>query len=104
MKTTKKILLEEIDKDLPFSIPENYFNQFANQMDKQIGYVSSHQRFLKPWMYMAAMFVGIFILSGVFYNTHQRNLARNSENYDSYVMAQVDEAAVLDYYVSEPIK
>ena len=73
-------------------------------MDNQIGYVRLQHRFLKPWMYMAAIFAGIFIMSGVFYNSHQKNLARNSENYESYVMAQVDEAAVVDYYVNESTK
>ena len=104
MKNNNKISIEEIGKDLPFSVPEDYFNQFALQIEHQIGYRKPRQHFLKTWMYIAAMFVGIFIIGGTFYNANQRNIAKNSENYESYVMAQVDETAVVDYYVNDSNK
>ncbi len=37
MKKEKNIL-KKIGNDLPFSVPENYFEQFANEIDRQIGY------------------------------------------------------------------
>lgn len=104
MKNNKTISIEEIGKELPFSVPENYFDQFALQIEKQIGYKKPHQRFLKSWMYIAAMFVGILVMGEIFYSTNQRNIAKNSENYESYVMAQVDETAVVDYYVNDSSK
>ncbi len=104
MKNNNKISIEEMSKDLPFSVPEDYFNQFALQIEQQIGYRKPRQYFLKSWMYIAAMFVGIFIIGETFYNAKQRTIAKNSENYESYVMAQVDEAAVVDYYVNDSNK
>ena len=68
MKNKRNISLEEIGKGLPFSVPENYFDQFAIQMERQIGYTNSYRKILRPWMYMAAMFVGIFIVGGIFYS------------------------------------
>lgn len=102
MKTNKNISFEEIGKELPFSVPDNYFEQFANQIDKQIGYNSarSHKIF-RPWMYAAAaVFVGVMVLTPVFYTTNnQRNIVKNTDNYETYVLSQVDESALLDCYV-----
>ncbi len=103
MKTDKNISIEEIGKELPFSVPENYFNDFSARMDRKIGYRKPVLAFIRPWMYAAAVFVGIAVVGQVFYNTNrQKNLT--AENYETYVMAQVDEAAVVDYYVNEPTK
>ena len=103
MKTNKNISFEEIDKELPFSVPENYFNDFAAQIDKQTGYKKPFIRFVRPWMYAAAMFIGIVVVGEVFYSSNrQRNLT--ADNYETYVMAQVDESSVVDYYVNEPSK
>jgi hypothetical protein len=104
MKNNDNILQEEIGKELPFSIPTNYFDQFAIQMDRQIGYRNSYHRILKHWMYMAALFAGIFIIGGFFYSENQRNIARNTENYEGYVLSQVDETALMDYYVDGTTK
>lgn len=105
MKHNKNILTEGISKELPFSVPENYFNQFALQIEGQIGYKSSKIReMIRPWMYMAAMFVGILIMGQVFYNVNQNKAARNAENYESYVLSQVDETLVADLYVNESSK
>ena len=103
MKTNKNISFEEIDKELPFSVPENYFNDFAAQIDKQTGYKKPFIRFVRPWMYAAAMFIGIVVVGEVFYSSNrQRNLT--ADNYETYVMAQVDESSVVDYYVNESSK
>ncbi|HEY5593148.1 MAG TPA: hypothetical protein VIK55_19290 [Paludibacter sp.] len=105
MKTNKHISLEEIGKELPFSVPENYFEQFASQLEEQIGYKNvSIRRLLKPWMYMAAMFVGILMMGQVFYTVYQNNTVKNADNYESYVLSQVDETALMDYYVDESVK
>ncbi len=103
MKTTKIISLDEIGKELPFRVPENYFNDFAAQIDKQTGYRKRTLAFMRPWMYAAAVFVGIVVVGQVFYNTN-RQKTMTAENYESYVMAQVDESSLVDYYVNEPAK
>ncbi len=98
----KNILDEKEAKELAFSVPENYFDQFALQIDKQIGYQhTASRKLLRSWMYVAAMFVGVLIVGQVFYATHKRNLACNEENYESYVLSQVDESSMVDYYVEQ---
>jgi hypothetical protein len=105
MKNNKNILIEEISRELPFSVPENYFNQFALQMDEQIGFKRSIIRTsFKSWMYMAAMFIGILIMGQVFYTVNQNNITNNAEKYEAYVLSQVDENSLVDAYVDEPAK
>ncbi|MDD3321902.1 MAG: hypothetical protein PHS59_10715 [Paludibacter sp.] len=100
MKDKKHIPLEEIGKDLPFRTPENYFEDFANRMEAQIVVkpVSIRKTFT-PWMYMAAMFVGLLIVGQILFNVYQSANVKNEDNYESYVLSQVDEAAMIDYYV-----
>ncbi|MFA5656608.1 MAG: hypothetical protein WDA37_07665 [Dysgonamonadaceae bacterium] len=64
---TKKIRLENIDKKVPFKVPENYFSQFneslmANLPVKETPKVRKITIWekSKPWVYMAAMFLGLF--------------------------------------------
>jgi len=106
MANKNNILFEKIGNELPFSVPENYFNQFALQMEDQIGYkqVVVNRKILKSWMFMAAMFVGVFIMGEIFYTTHQNNLAKNADNYETYVLSQVDETSLVDYYVEQTNK
>ncbi len=64
---TKINKLSEIDKRNPFTVPEDYFARFNEEImnrlpEKEIvkpKTVSMWDR-AKPWVYMAAMFMGIF--------------------------------------------
>lgn len=58
---------EDIDKANPFRVPENYFEQFNREiMDKlPEKEIQKPQRVsmwdkVKPWIYMAAMFLGLY--------------------------------------------
>lgn len=105
MTNRDNILFDKIGKELPFGVPEDYFNQFALQFEEQIGYKDvANRRVFKIWMSMAAMFVGVLIMGQIFYSSHQRALARNAENYETYVLSQVDETSVVDYYVEQSNK
>ena len=105
MKNNKNILIEEMSKELPFTVPENYFDQFALQIEEQIGFKKSISRkVFKPWMYMAAMFIGVLIMGQVFYTVNKNIVTRNAENYETYVLSQVDENSLADFYVNEPAK
>jgi hypothetical protein len=99
MKKNNNILLEKIGKELPFGVPENYFEQFASKFEEQISNKHVHaSRFIKPWMYMAAMFVGILVIGQIFYTVNQNNALKAADNYESYVLSQVDETSLMDYY------
>lgn len=100
MKMQNKSGLKEIGKRTPFTVPENYFGDFALQMDKIIGAPAIKPRFvMAPWMYVAAMIMGLFVLVNVFYKIHQNN-EQNNENYELYVMTQTDDMALADYYLN----
>ena len=102
MKDNKHITLEEIGKELPFTVPENYFEQFASQMEMQIAVKRApFRKVLISRMSMAAMFVGVLIIGQVFYTVYQNNTAKNEENYELYVLSQVDESSLIDYYVDD---
>jgi len=105
MKTNKNILIDELSRELPFSVPENYFNQFALQVEEQIGFKKSIvPKKIKQWMYVAAMFIGIMIMGQIFYTVNQNIATRNAQNYESYVLSQVDENSIADLYVDESSK
>ncbi len=64
---TKIKKLNEIDKSNPFTVPENYFARFNEEImnrlpEKEIAKPKTVSMWdkAKPWIYMAAMFVGIF--------------------------------------------
>jgi hypothetical protein len=110
MKKEKNIL-KKIGNDLPFGVPENYFEQFANEIDRQIGYAkemevpkSQKRSFAvisKSWLYMAAMFVGIFLLGNVFYLVFKNSERQKQENYEMYLLSQVDEPTMMYYYMND---
>lgn len=105
MKKNNKISLNQIGRELPFTVPENYFEHFALQIDEQINRNSGYNhRFLKQWMYVAAAFVGIFMLGQTFYKVYQINVTEKADIYEAYVLSQVNEASMVDYYVDEPAK
>ena len=105
MKKNNKISLDEIGRELPFTVPENYFEHFALQIDEQINRNSgSNHRFLRQWMYAAAAFVGIFMIGQTYYKAYQTNATQKADTYEAYVLSQVNEASMVDYYVDEPAK
>ena len=107
MKPNNNISFKEIGKELPFSVPENYFEQFASSMEAKIGFAShSNRKIFRPWMYAAvAVFIGVVVLTPVFYSVNnQRQLANNTDSYESYVLSQVDETVMLDCYVDDTSK
>ena len=73
MKKNNNIKLDNIGNQLPFSVPENYFEDFAAKFEAEHIVVSVPvKRLLKPWMYMAAMFLGVFFIlfSLIFFTPH----------------------------------
>lgn len=101
---TKINKLKEIDKTKnPFKVPENYFAQFNEEImnrlpEKEIIVpepVSMWDR-AKPWVYLAAMFVGLYITINFLVKTpgngsttgdqlaNQQMLSTSSGNAESY--------------------
>lgn len=101
MKKGENISFDNIGAKLPFTVPENYFEQFANQFDDQIAVKPVPiLKLMRPWLYFAAMFIGIFFMSKIGYTVYQNNKTTNAENYDLYVISQVNDAEIFDYLSS----
>ena len=73
-------ILQKIGKKNPFTVPENYFENFTQElMDKlpakeailQTEAPTLWQR-VKPWLYMAAMFCGIMLRVRIFVGNPQQ--------------------------------
>lgn len=95
-------ILKETGNRNPFTVPENYFESFAAEIDTKIGKdILSAKKLLKPWFYMAAMFVGVFLMGNLFYTVYQNNREIEADLYEMYVMSQIDQTVVMDYYPVE---
>ena len=103
MKDKNYISLNEIDRKMPFKTPDNYFENFALQIDAKTATAHKHISFKqrKIWMYVAAVFTGIIIFGGVYYSHQQKETNTYADNYESYVLSQVDESSLMDYYVDK---
>ena len=73
---TKKKSLADINKNVPFKVPENYFSQFNESImaalpEKEIIPVKPITLWQKSktWVYMAAMFLGLFFTIKVLVTT-----------------------------------
>ena len=95
-------ILKETGNRNPFTVPENYFESFAAEIDTKIGKDRlSAKQLLKPWFDMAAMFVGVFLMGNLFYTVYQNNREIEADLYEMYVMSQIDQTVVMDYYPVE---
>ncbi len=70
---TKKSKLNEVGKTNPFKVPEGYFERFSEDLISQLPERTVEEpkeltlwEKLKPWTYMAAMFLGIMLIFKIF--------------------------------------
>ncbi|MFZ4581113.1 MAG: hypothetical protein ACOYM7_00560 [Paludibacter sp.] len=95
--------LNEIGNRKPFNVPDNYFEQFANQFEAQMLLKPiSPIKLLRPWIYMAAMFMGVFFMGKMALTVYNDNKLAATENYELYVMSQLNDVENLEF--SEPIE
>lgn len=98
-KTTNNF--EKAGNRIPFDVPENYFEEFAARIDTLTGERHTpFKRMLKPWLYMAAMFTALLFAGNVLLNIHKSNRLEQSEDYEAYLISQLNESAYYDYYFS----
>ena len=116
MKREDSTLLEKYGKDPGFKVPENYFADFNQRMtemlpDVEITPVDAKptlwQR-VKPLVYMAAMFAGVWCMMQVFSNFTNRGnldsvravaekLQDDKSNMDDFIMSGVSDYEILNY-------
>jgi len=101
MRKKKNISLDTIDKKLPFMVPDNYFEDFAAKMEMNISKAKPKHK-IRTWVYaVAAVFIGVIVLGSVYTGIFKNNTALKSDNYESYVLSQVDEPSMMYYYLGE---
>lgn len=73
MKGNKQDILSRIGRESGFKVPENYFEEFASKMEKELSnheiipaVKSSFWNRVRPYVYMTAMFAGIWCMMWVF--------------------------------------
>jgi len=109
-----RILLKDIAKVDPFKTPEGYFENFTNGIMSQLPDVVYEDSIkanwwhrVRPWVYMAAMFTGIFLMIQLFvdfpaqqrikiYSSGGLNLTSSSDIEDFYNFYE-DELARVAY-------
>ena len=116
MKREDSTILEKYGKDPGFKVPENFFEDFNKRMTEMLPDVeitpvdvkpTMWQR-LKPLVYMAAMFAGVWCMIQVFSNfTNSGNLDSvravaeklqdDKENVDDFIMSGVSDYDILSY-------
>ena len=111
----KNDILSTIGKDSGFKVPENYFSDFAEKMakslpDQEIQPIPQPTRWqrVRPFLYMAAMFAGIWCMMQIFngisskdkgiYNPEIVAGFQNEANVDDFMLhGDVSEYDILTY-------
>ncbi len=106
-------ILKQIGRDSGYKVPDGYFEQFVSRMTAELPerelpepVVPTFWQRIKPYAYMAAMFVGIWLMLKVFIEPHVDKtelVADNSstekvedEVWDDYVVASIDEYTIFE--------
>lgn len=124
---TKINKIEDIDKSNPFKVPDNYFAQFNENIMSRLPEkeVLPERKItvwdkMKPWVYMAAMFLGLFFMIKTVTNNRtgtanvhplsSTNLASDNywstvkiseEEFYQYLEEQIIEDGLYDYIYDE---
>ena len=105
MKRDDLELQKKYGKKNPYTVPEGYFDRFTEELMRQLPdkeattppEVKLWDR-VKPWVYMAAMFVGLmFTIRAFVGNIQEGNDANLSDMSDEYIESIVDQTMMDDY-------
>lgn len=85
---TKDKKLSDIGNKNPFNVPKGYFDTISNDImmslpEKEVKepIKTSLWTKMKPWVYMAAMFVGTFFFMQVLFNSTSKNQDKSTNEY-----------------------
>ena len=109
----EKNILAEIGNKNPFTVPENYFESFATEMEKKISVEKKETKIiplynkLKPFYYIAAavvlaFFVGDYLTMKTSTGTDTADFAENAVTLEQpdVLLAYIDEHTLVEYYLT----
>ena len=114
MKTENDIL-SKLGNDSGMKVPEGYFADFASRMTKELPAqdfekeqspkVLSRSRWqqMRPYIYLAAMFMGIWCMMKIFNLMQSSDANLSIDNNSALISAINDDAFAEDFYYEEEI-
>ncbi len=95
--------LEKTGNKRPFTVPENYFNNFAEQMEKQIAAESpaGKYRLHTRLSVAAAAIIAIVFVSQLFVTERKEERLSMDAFNTYYILSQVNENSMMDWYVAD---
>ena len=92
--------IDEIGNRHPFTVPENYFEDFARGMETHTRPQSRAMfQTIRPWLYIAAIFIGLFVLvQPILYSVKEKQEKQMiSEELDVFVQNGDETDPLLEY-------
>lgn len=100
MSKEKADILSKIGKDAGFKVPEGYFDDFAERLAEQLPeptitpiVPATRWQRIRPFVYMAAMFVGIWLMMKIFDGWGRQEPGM----YNPEILAGFENEAGIDY-------
>lgn len=101
----EQLLLDRFGRKGPWKVPEGYFAQMMTEVEGKLSDQPQEQRYvemtrwqkLKPYVYLAAMFLGIWVMMNVFgrvMTNRELNLDNPPEQYAQLMEKAVEQDAV----------
>lgn len=95
-------ILEKIGNRNPFCVPDGYFEQFASGFSPlRVSQKRQLKKNFEKRRWFAAAAVGALLLSVGFmsYRLYENNqISENQDNYETYLMSQIDDNNLMEYY------
>lgn len=96
--------ISDIENRNPFTVPDNYFDNIGNEIMKNLPEKEYPEPIkvtmwtkVKPWIYMAAMFVGAYFMLQVLVKTSDTNIGNGQKTDQYWSEMQITEDEFYDY-------
>ena len=85
---------------LPFTVPENYFEDFSARFDDLVQQKSPKPRRARLWISIAAAAIGLVLLAQISVLLYDHYLERNNAEYELFLLSQLEEDVYYGYFVN----
>lgn len=96
--------ISDIENRNPFTVPDNYFDNIGNEIMKNLPEKEYPEPIkvtmwakVKPWIYMAAMFVGAYFMLQILVKTSDFNIGNGQKTDQYWSEMQITEDEFYDY-------